>query len=237
MRRWALPLLIVAAATQAGAALGRPSGFAVSLTTAAPASPARVAFNTTFGGALPGTLWSLALGLPAGFRLDPRATSQSCAGAALRASACPEPSRIGAGAGRIAVQGRFLPRTEYAVDAALYATPPRVRGDPAGLLLVLGERQSALRVTLPGRVVSSPRGEGIDFRFAAVDSQLPRDYGLTLAQLGLSIGSTAYHSGLAHYLLTTPRTCPGAGWPIALTVVSGHRTRALRAMAACRTRP
>jgi len=237
MRRWALPLLIVAATTQAGAALGRPPGFAVSVTTAVPASPTRVGFNTTFGGALAGTLRGLALSLPAGFGLDPRATSRSCTGAALRASACPEPSRIGAGPGRIAVQGRFLPRTEYAVDAALYVTPPRVRGDPAGLLLVLSERQSALRVTLPGRVLSLPRGEGISFHFAAVDSQLPRDYGLTVAQLGLSIGSTAYRLGLAHHLLTTPRTCPAAGWPIALTVVSGHRTHTLRATAACRMRP
>ncbi len=237
MRRWALPLLIVAASTQAGAALGRPPGFAVSVTTAVPTSPARVAFNATFGGALPGTLRSLALSLPAGFSLDPRATSRSCAGAALRAFACRGPSRIGAGSGRIAVQGRFLPRTEYAVDAALYVTPPRVRSDPAGLLLVLSERQSALRVALPGRVISSPHGKGISFRFAAVNSQLPRDYGLTVAQLGLSIGSTAYRSGLAHHLLTTPRTCPAASWPVALTVVSGRRTRTLRATAACRMGP
>lgn len=232
-----MALLTVVAATQVGAALGRPSGFAVSLTTAVPASPARVALDTTFGGALPGTLQSLELGLPAGFRVDPGATSRSCAGAALRTASCPELSRIGSGPGQIAVQGRYLPRTEYAVDAALYETPPRVHGDPAGLLLVLSERQSALRITLPGRVLAASHGDGIAFSFAAVARELPRDYGLTLAQLSLSIGSTAYRSGMAHYLLITPRTCPAAGWPIALTVVSGGRTRALRATASCRMRP
>lgn len=229
------PALIAIAVLLAGAgvALARPHpSIDFGLTSARAGAPARVTVRANLGGAVNGTLMSYEVDLARGFAFDARAVPAVCRERALRQDNCPVSSRIGMGTGRIAVQGRYLPRTEYPVNASLYLTAPRDRGDLAGVLLDLDQQQSALQVALPGSVVVAHGRYGLGLRFADTARELPSGYHLTVPDLDLEVGATTLVSGRLRSLLTNPSVCPSGGWPIAVSVQSGR----VRGAFATRTR-
>ncbi|MGH2866952.1 MAG: hypothetical protein ACRDNK_05205 [Solirubrobacteraceae bacterium] len=227
----AVALLAMCAAV--AAASPHPS-LDLGLTSARAGAPARIMVGANLGAAVSGTMMSYEIDLARGFGFDGHAASALCTGRALRRDTCPALSRIGVGSGRIAVQGPYLPRTEYPITASLYLSPPRQRGDLAGVLLDLDENQSALQVALPGSVITRPRGRyGLGLRFSDTASELPARYHLTLADLDLDLGSSAYASGRHHNLFTNPRTCPRGGWPIAVAVRSGYVRRTFTTSTRC----
>jgi hypothetical protein len=226
---------VVLLAMCAGVAFARPHpSLDLGLTSARAGAPARITVRASLGAAVSGTLMSYEIDLARGFGFDSHAASALCAGRALRRDTCPALSRVGVGTGRIAVQGTYLPRTEYPITASLYLTPRRHRGDLAGVLLDLDQNQSSLQVALPGSVVTLAHGRyGVGLRFSDTAGELPSGYHLTLTDLALDLGSSAYASGLPHNLFTNPRTCPRGGWPVAVAVVSGHVRRTVTTSTRC----
>ncbi len=215
------------------AARSEPS-LGLGLTSARAGAAVRLTVRANFGGAVSGTMMSYEIDLARGFGFDGQAATALCSGRALRRDACPALSRVGAGAGRIAVQGPYLPRTGYPITASLYLSPPRHRGDLAGVLLDLDENQSSLQVALVGSVVTLPYGRyGVGLRFSDTARELPSHYHLTLADLDLGLGASAVASGIPHNLFTNPRTCPRGGWPAAVAVASGHVRRTLTTSTRC----
>jgi hypothetical protein len=219
----------------AGGAVARPRpSVNLGLTTARTGASARIAVSANLGTAVSGTLMSFEMDLARGFGFDARAASKLCTGPMLRQDSCPALSQVGVGTGRIAVQGPYLPRTEYPVTASLYLGPPRHRGDLAAVLLDLDQNQSSLQVALLGSVVRIPQGTyGLGLRFSDTARELPSPYHLTLADLDLNLGSTPYASGLVHSLFTNPGVCPRGGWPIAVAVQSGHARRTFTTSTRC----
>lgn len=217
-----------------GVALGgRRASVNLGLTSARAGAPARVTVRADVGAAIRGTLMGYEVKLARGFTFDARAAAM-CRGRALRQDSCPALSRIGVGTGRIAVEGQYLPRTEYRVIASLYLTAPRHRGDLAGVLLDLDEPQSALQVALSGSVVAVRHGSyGLVLRFTNTARELPSTYSLTVADLEMDLGATAYKAGRLHSLFTNPSVCPRGGWPIAVTVQSGRARRAFATRTHC----
>lgn len=228
--------LVALVAVCAGAAVARPRpSVKLGLTSARAGAPARIGVRASLGAAVSGTLMSYELDLARGFRFDSRAAPLLCAGRALGSDTCPLLSRVGSGTGRIAVQGRFLPRTEYAVSASLYLSPPRRPGDLAAVLLDLDQAQSSLQVALLGSVERIRRGAyGLALRFADTARELPAVYHLTLADLDFGLGATSSATGSVHSLFTNPRKCQRGGWPVSMAIRSGHVRRAFTTRARCR---
>jgi hypothetical protein len=227
-----MAMALLLSATGAALAGPRPS-VNLGLTSARAGAPARVTVRADLGGTVRGTLMSYEVELARGFAFDARAAGP-CRGRALRQDSCPALSRIGVGTGRIAVEGQYLPRTEYGVTASLYLTAPGHRGDLAGVLLDLDEPQSALQVALSGSVVAVPQGRyGLELRFTNTARELPSTYSLTVADLEMDLGAMAYKSGRLRSLFTNPSVCSGGGWPIAVAVQSGRVRRAFGTRTRC----
>jgi hypothetical protein len=197
-------------------------------------APADVSFNTSFGRSLGGELHGLELDLPRGFAFDPRA-ARACSLRQARIDACSNDSRVGAGAGRIVVQGRYLPRTTYDVKVAVYLTAAPRHGDLAGMLFDVDEPQSQLSVSLLGSVTYSRSGPyGVRLRFSSDGHQHPGEYELTLSELQLALGARRTGAtGAAYNLLTNPRSCTAPGWPLSLTVSSSAGPRSFRVASPC----
>jgi len=240
VRHWTL-IAAVALLALGGAALARSRSRASLSVRALPAvagAADHVSLNATLDNAVGGELRSYEIELAHGFTFDGQGVTRLCRGRALRTDSCPSASGIGSGMGRIAVQGKYLPRTEYAVAVALYLTPAQRPGDPAGVLLDLDEPQSSLDVALLGRVVRIPRGTyGLALRFSNTARELPSGFNLTLGRLQAQLGSGVATEGRFHSLFTNPAACPPGGWPMAVVVDSGHRTRTFQASSACFQRP
>jgi hypothetical protein len=105
--------------------------------------PAALSLRTTFDRSTHGELTGVELDLARGFYFDSRA-ADTCSDSQARGGRCPQTSTIGRGTGKIVVQGRYLPRTPYAVGATFYLAKPRHSGDIAGVVLDLYETQSKL---------------------------------------------------------------------------------------------
>ncbi len=234
VRHWTL-IAAVALLAVGGAALARSrASVSVRVLPSLAGAADHLSISATLDTAVGGKLNSYEIELAHGFTFDGLAVTRLCSGRALRTDSCPAASGIGSGTGRIAVQGTYLPRTEYAVTVALYLTPAQRRGDPAGVLLDLDEPQSSLAVALRGRVVRIPRGTyGVALRFSNTARELPSGFNLTLARLQAQVGSGVTTGGRFHSLFTNPRACPSGGWPMAVVVDSGHRTRTFRASSGC----
>ena len=200
-------------------------------------APAAVSLNTTFGGARApsGKLSSLELDLARGFHFDPRA-AVACLATQARSGACPADSAIGGGTGEIVVQGPYLPRTTYAVSAALYLTAPTHPGDIAGLALDLTQAQSQLHAVIFGRVVPLPTSSyAIVLRFADASSALSTNYDLNLRRLALTLQASRTVSSHTYRLLTNPTPCARHGWPLQLSITSAQTAWIYRGAASCRT--
>jgi hypothetical protein len=197
-------------------------------------APAEVSLNTSLGRSAGGELRGLELDLPRGFAFDPRAAT-ACSLREARVDNCSHDSRVGTGAGRILVQGRYLPRTTYAVAVALYLTAAPRHGNLAGMLLDVDEPQSHLSVSLLGDVTHVKSGPyGVRLRFSANGHEHPGGYELALSQLQLDLTARRTGAGGATYnLLTNPRSCSLAGWPLLLTISSSAGTQSLRVAAPC----
>jgi hypothetical protein len=190
---------------------------------------AALSLRTTFRRSTHGELTAVELDLARGFHFDPLA-ADTCSDSQARAGTCPSTSTIGRGQGKIVVQGRYLPRTPYAVSATLYLAKPRHSGDIAGLVLDLYETESKLHATMLGRVVALGHGPyGIALRFSDTDTELPSDYDLSLLQLTTVL--QAHRS--VHDLLTNPGSCTRRGWPVQLLIRSGGQPQAFDSKVTC----
>jgi hypothetical protein len=238
VRHWTL-IAAVTLLALGGVALARSrASVSVRVLPAVAGAADHLSLNATLDGAVGGELRSYEIELARGFTFDSQGVMRLCRGRALRTDSCPSASGIGSGTGLIAVQGKYLPRTEYAVAVAVYLTPAQRRGDPAGVLLDLDEPQSSLDVALIGRVVRIPRGTyGLALRFSNTARELPSGFNLTLARLQAQLGSGVATGGRFHSLFTNPAACPRGGWPMAVVVDSGHRTRTFQASSGCFKRP
>jgi hypothetical protein len=191
--------------------------------------PAALSLRTTFDRSTHGELTGVELDLARGFRFDSRA-ADTCSDSQARAGRCPQTSTIGRGTGKIVVQGRYLPRTPYAVGATFYLAKPRRPGDIAGVVLDLYETQSKLHATLLGRVVALGGGPyGIALRFSGADTELPSGYDLSV--LALTTVLQAHRE--IYNLLTNPDSCPRQGWPVRLLIESGGHPQVFDSNAAC----
>jgi hypothetical protein len=190
---------------------------------------AALSLRTTFRRSTRGELTAIELDLGRGFQLDPLA-ADTCSDPQARAGTCPSSSTIGRGQGKIVVQGRYLPRTPYAVSATFYLARPRQSGDIAGLVLDLYETESKLHATMLGRVLALGRGPyGIALRFSHTDTELPSGYDLSLLQL-----TTVLQAHRSVYdLLTNPSSCTRRGWPVHLLIESGGQRQAFGSDVAC----
>jgi hypothetical protein len=197
-------------------------------------APAALALSTSFGASGYGELSSLELDLARGFHFDARAAA-TCSDAQAKAGRCPAASVIGRGAGRIAVQGTYLPRTQYAVRATFYLSPRRHRGDLAGLVFDLYEPESTLHAVLLGRVVPLARGPyGLALRFSETASELPSSYQLTLVTLNTLLqAQRTIAPNHTYNLLTNPRSCARNGWPVQLSIGSARRALVFTSNALC----
>ena len=193
-----------------------------------------MSLDASLGRSPGGELRGLELDLPRGFAFDPRAAA-ACSLRQARVDACSSDSRVGTGAGRIRVQGRYLPRTTYHVTIAVYLTAAPRHGELAGMLFDVDEPQSQLSVSLLGDVTYSKSGPfGVRMRFSSRGLEHPVEYELTLSKLQLDLGAhRAGATGAAYTLLTNPRSCTGPGWPLLLTVTSGADTRSFRVASPC----
>jgi hypothetical protein len=226
----ALVIMLVLAVCTAGVARRLSSSSqSVTETPLVPRAPAALSLRTTFDRSTHGELTAVELDLAHGFRFDPLA-ADTCSDSQARAGTCPSTSTIGRGQGKIVVQGRYLPRTPYAVSATLYLAGPRHSGDIAGVVLDLYETESQLHATILGRVVVLRRGPyGIALRFSHADAGLPTDYDLSLLQFTTVL--QAHRS--VHDLLTNPGSCTRRGWPVQLLIESGGQQQALRSSITC----
>jgi hypothetical protein len=209
----------------------------VNETPVAAGAPTALSVRTTFDRSTHGELSAVEVDLARGFLFDPRAAGV-CSNAQARAGRCPAASTIGRGTGTIVVQGRYLPRTPYAVGATFYLARPRHPGDIAGLVLDLYETESQLHATVLGRVVPIARGAyGIALRFSDTDTQLPSGYSLSLLQLTTLLQAhrtvSVNRSTVSYDLLTNPNSCTGRGWPVQLLIESGGRSQVYRSNASC----
>ena len=199
--------------------------------------PTTLSLRTTFDPSTHGELTAVELDLARGFRFDSRA-AETCSDSQAHAARCPPTSTVGRGNGKIVVQGRYLPRTPYAVSAAFYLAKPRHPGDIAGLVLDLYETQSKLHATMLGRVVALGHGPyGIALRFSHTDTELPSGYDLSLLQLTTVL--QAHRTVLVNKrsvtsdLLTNPASCTRRGWPVHLLIESGGRPQVLDSNVSC----
>lgn len=200
-------------------------------------SPAALSLRTTFSRSTRGELSAVEVDLARGFHFDSRAAGV-CSDAQARAGMCPPTSTIGRGAGTIVVQGTYLPRTSYAVQAAFYLAKPRHPGDIAGLVLDLYEPESQLHAAILGRVVPLAHGPyGLALRFSHTESELPSGYNLSLLRLTTVLQAhrtvSVNKRAVGYDMLTNPNSCPGHGWPVQLLIESGGRLQAYRSNASC----
>jgi hypothetical protein len=196
-------------------------------------APTALSLRTTFNQSTHGELSAVEVDLARGFAFDPRAAGV-CSNAQARAGSCPPDSTVGRGAGTIVVQGRYLPRTPYAVTATFYLARPRHPGDIAGLVLDLYETESQLHATVLGRVVPIAHGAyGIALRFAGADTQLPSGYTLSLLALTTLLQAHRTVSAVGYDLLTNPGSCTRHGWPVQLQIESGGRAQVYHSDASC----
>jgi hypothetical protein len=192
-------------------------------------APTALSLRTTFDRSTHGELTAVELDLARGFQLDPLA-ADTCSDSQARAGSCPRTSTVGQGQGKIVVQGRYLPRTPYAVSATFYLAKPRHSGDIAGLVLDLYETESKLHATMLGRVMALGHGPyGIALRFSHTDTELPAGYDLSLLQLTAVL--QAHRS--VYDLLTNPGSCKRRGWPVQLLIESGGQPQVLDSTVAC----
>jgi hypothetical protein len=236
MRARLLILVVVLAALAVVAvALARTLSSPVSVkeTPIEAGSPAALALNTSFGQSTHGELSSLELDLARGFHFDPRAAA-ICSDSQALAGTCPLASVIGHGTGRILVQGPYLPRTQYAVGATFYLSPPRHPGDVAGLVFDMYEPESELQAILLGRVVPLAHGPyGLALRFSNTARELPSAYQLTLVNLQTLLQAQRTTTSSTYHLLTNPRSCRRAGWPVRLSIQSAAQTLVFSSDASC----
>ena len=221
--RLLITVVVIAILAVVGVADARaPAGSSLSVneTPLSAGAPAALSLRTTFSQSTHGELSAVEVGLARGFRFDPRAAGV-CSDAQARAATCPGVSTVGRGTGTIVVQGKYLPRTPYAVTVTFYLAKPRHRGDIAGLVLDLYEAESQLHATVLGRVVPIAHGAyGIALRFAGTDTQLPSGYTLSLLALSTLLQAHRTVSAVGYDLLTNPRSCPRHGWPVQLQIES-----------------
>ena len=226
-------IVVVAVVAVADAGARAASPLSVNETPLSAGAPAALFLRTTFSRSTHGELTAVEVDLARGFRFDPRAAGV-CSNAQAHAATCPVTSRIGRGAGTIVVQGRYLPRTPYAVTATFYLAKPRHRGDIAGLVLDLHETESQLHATVLGRVVPIARGPyGIALRFADTGAQLPSGYTLSLLALTTLLQAHRTVSAVGHDLLINPGSCTRHGWPVQLQIESGGQEQVYRSAASC----
>jgi hypothetical protein len=228
-------VMAVAASAVVAAALAHTLSSPVSVkeTPIEPGSPAALALNTSFGQSTHGELSSLELDLARGFHFDPRAAA-TCSDSQALAGTCPPASVIGRGTGRILVQGTYLPRTQYAVGATFYLSRPRHPGDLAGLVFDMYEPESKLHATLLGRVVPLRRGPyGLALRFSNTARELPSGYQLTLVNLQTLLEAQRTTTASTYHLLTNPKSCARAGWPVKLSIDSDAQTLVFTSNAHC----
>jgi hypothetical protein len=197
-------------------------------------TPAEVSLSASFGRSIDGELHGLELDLTRGFAFDPRAAA-ACSLRQAGHDNCSSASRVGTGTGRILVEGKYLPRTQYPVKVAVYLTSAPRHGDLAGMLLDVDEPQSQLSVSLLGHVARVRSGAyGLRLQFSADGREHPGGYALTLSQLQLDLAARRSGAGGATYnLLTNPRSCSRAGWPLLLTVSSASSTQSFRVASPC----
>jgi hypothetical protein len=200
-------------------------------------APTALSLHTTFNKSTHGELGAVELDLARGFHFDSRA-AEVCSDAQARAATCPLTSTIGRGTGTIVVQGRYLPRTSYAVGATFYLARPRHPGDIAGLVLDLYEPESQLHATLLGRVVPLARGSyGIALRFSGTGAQLPSGYTLSLLRLSALLEASrtvaVNRRHVTYNLLTNPGSCARHGWPVQLLLQSGGQPQVYHSNASC----
>jgi hypothetical protein len=215
----------------------RPSSVSVKDTPLAAGSPTALSLRTTFDQATHGELTAVELDLARGFHYDSRA-ADVCSDAQARAGACPRTSTVGQGEGKIVVEGKYLPRTSYAVEATFYMGKPRHPGDIAGLVLDLYETQSQLHAAMFGRVVALAHGPyGIALRFSNTDTELPSGYNLSLLRLTTLLQSqrtvTVNKHIVTYNLLTNPGLCTRHGWPMQLLIDSGGQPQIYHSNASC----
>jgi hypothetical protein len=230
-------IVLLAVVAVAAARTSAASSLSVTETPLVARAPTALSLRTTFDQSTRGELSAVEVDLARGFRFDPRSAGV-CSNAQARAASCPLASIVGRGSGTIVVQGRYLPRTPYAVEATFYLAKARRPDDIAGLVLDLYEPESQLNATIFGRVVSLPHGPyGIALRFAAANAQLPSGYDLSLLALStlLQAHRTAIvnNRDVAYDLLTNPGACTRGGWPVQLRIRSGGRLQGYRSTAAC----
>jgi hypothetical protein len=233
-----LLITVVFALVLAGVAVARTAtapapSLSVNETPVAAGAPTALSVRTTFDRSTDGELSAVEVDLARGFLFDPRAAGV-CSNVQARAGGCPETSIIGRGAGTIVVQGRYLPRTPYAVGATFYLARPRHSGDIAGLVLDLYETESQLHATVLGRVVPIARGAyGIALRFSDTDTQLPSGYSLSLLKLTTLLEAHRTVAAVGHDLLTNPSSCTRRGWPVQLLIESGGHSQVYHSNASC----
>jgi hypothetical protein len=231
-----LVVVVVAALAVVAVALARTLSSSVSVkeTPIEAGSPAALAVNTSFGQSTNGELSSLELDLARGFHFDPRAAAV-CSDSQALAATCPPASVIGHGTGRILVQGPYLPRTQYAVGATFYLSPPRHPGDVAGLVFDMYEPESELQAILLGRVLPLAHGPyGLALRFSDTERELPSAYQLTLVNLQTLLQAQRTTTTSTYHLLTNPRSCARAGWPVRLSIESAAQTLVFSSDATCK---
>jgi hypothetical protein len=225
--------VVLAGVTVAVAHPATAPSLSVNETPLAAGTPTALSLRTTFDRATHGELSAVEVDLARGFQFDPRAAGV-CSNAQARAGRCPSTSTIGRGTGTIVVQGRYLPRTPYAVGATFFLARPRHPGDIAGLVLDLYETESQLHATVLGRVVPLARGAyGIALRFSGTDTQLPSGYSLSLLQLTTLLEAHRTVSAVGYDLLTNPSSCTRHGWPVQLLIESGGHSQVYRSNASC----
>ena len=135
---------------------------------------------------------SISVSVARGFRVDPRAVSETCSDEQRKALNCPAASRVGTGSAE--GSANFIGQT-FAFKAAIEAflMHPIRSGDLAGLAVVVREQNTGRQGSGRGRIIDLGKAGGqygVELRFEELGTQqLPIGASAKLDRFELSVGA------------------------------------------------